>query len=68
MTQIIRFAIYVHKVGNADAKYHEIQFSNKCYCFCYFFIIIISCKYVFSKLDYFVNVVSVVRIWACHCN
>ena len=26
MTQIIRFAIYVHKVGNADAKYYEIQF------------------------------------------
>ena len=25
--------IYLHKVGNADAKCHEIQFSNKCCCF-----------------------------------
>ena len=33
VTQVIRFAIYVHKVGNADAKYHGIQFSNKCCCF-----------------------------------
>ena len=32
MTQITQFAIYLHKVGNADAKCHEIQFSNKC-CF-----------------------------------
>ena len=32
MTQIIRLAIYLHKVGNADVKCHKIQFSNKC-CF-----------------------------------
>ena len=70
MTQIIRFAIYVHKVGNADANYHEIQFSNKRCCFLLVFFIIISCKYVFSKLDHFVNVVFVVQrpVWVCHCN
>ena len=33
MTQIIRVAIYLHKVGNSDAKCHEIQCSNKCCCF-----------------------------------
>ena len=67
-TQIIQFAIYLHKFGNADAKCHEIQFSNKCFLFVTFLITI--CKYVFSKLDYFVNVVFVVQrpIWACHCN
>ena len=68
LTQIIQFAIYLHKVGNADAKCHEIQFSNKCFLFVTFLHII--CKYVFSKLDYFVNVVFVVQrpIWDCHCN
>ena len=31
---------------------------------------IITRKYVFSKLNHFVNVVFVVQrpIWACHCN
>ena len=68
LTQIIQFAIYLHKVGNADAKCNEIQFSNNCFLFVNFLIII--CKYVFSKLDYFVNVVFVVQrpIWTSHCN
>ena len=67
-TQIIQFAILPHKVGNADAKCHEVKFSNKCCFFVRFFFII--CKYVFSNLDNFVNVVFVVQrpIWACHCN
>ena len=33
LAQITQFAIYLHRVGNADAKYHEIQFSTKCF-FC----------------------------------
>ena len=68
LTQIIQFAIYLHKFGNADAKCHEIRFPTKCSLFVNFFIVM--CKYVFSKLDYFVNVVFVVQmhIWASHCN
>ena len=37
-TQIIQFAIYPHKVGNADAKCHEVKFSNKCCFFVRFFL------------------------------
>ena len=33
LTQIIQFNIYLNKVGNANAKCHEIQFSNKCFLF-----------------------------------
>ena len=58
MTQVIRLAIYQQKVGNADAKCHEIQFSNRCILLVFFFII---CKYAFSKLDHCVNVVFVVQ-------
>ena len=39
LTQIIQFAIYLYKVGNADAKCHEIQFSNECFLFVNFLII-----------------------------
>ena len=47
---------------------HEIQFSNKCFPFVYHLIII--CKYVSSKLEFFDNVGFVVQrlIWAYHFN
>ena len=48
LTQIIQFAIYLHKIGNADAKCHEIQFSKE-WCFFVNFLIVIF-KYVFSKV------------------
>ena len=42
LTQIIQFVIYLHKVGNADAKCHEIQFSNKCFLFVNFLILFVN--------------------------
>ena len=35
MNQIIQFAIYLHKVGNADAKCHKIQFQTNVVFFCW---------------------------------
>ena len=40
-TLIVRFAIYLTNVDNADAKCHEIQFSNKC-CFLLGFFSLLS--------------------------
>ena len=40
-TLIVRFAIYLTNVDNADAKCHEIQFSNKC-CFLLGFFLLSS--------------------------
>ena len=42
MNQVIRFVIHIHRVGNADAKYHEIQFSNKCCCFLLVLLLLLS--------------------------